>query len=356
MCKMVLHLPRAAGVITDRAHLLDHLGVLCGLLDIPLLVTDEKTFAHSQRYYPHTKVSLLSALDLSYEYLASHFDLLFTSDKQWTDSLYPLFQALFRKEMRFVYCPHGNSDKGHSLTPHSAHPFYDLHLVYGNHMSDHLKNTGASQQIRRQIETGNFRYSFYRNQKAFYDALAEEEIFSSLDPSKKNILYAPTWQDGENASSFFEACPLLIEQLPDSFNLLIKLHPLLAERNPGETHQILAQYENHRDVTFIDSFPPIYPLLARSDIYIGDFSSIGYDFLAFDKPLFFLKNANKESPLRKCGMEIPPSEKNSIYDFLLTHLADNQTYFSPIRQRTYHYVFGEEKDPAQIRDCLLYKT
>jgi CDP-glycerol glycerophosphotransferase (TagB/SpsB family) len=63
-------------------------------------------------------------------------------------------------------------------------------------------------------------------------------------------------------------------------------------------------------VRLLEHFPPIYPLLDRTDAYIGDMSSIGYDFLAYERPLFFLTKekadplSNPSAFLMRCGQQV----------------------------------------------------
>ena len=168
--------------------------------------------------------------------------------------------------------------------------------MYGDHQLDLLRDSGALPLIRKTIRTGNYRLPYYLAHQARFDQLAEESVFKQFDQQRPTILYAPSWNDGENASSFAVLTETLIRELSDSFNLLIKLHPLLAEDSPALFYSLLSRYEGNRRVQFLVEFPPIYPLLAKCDLYLGDHSSIGYDFLAFDKPLFYFSTQN-HSPL-----------------------------------------------------------
>ena len=342
---------RSAGIITGPQTHLDHLGVLCAILQIPLIVTEEETYVAAKKYYPQIDVALKDYTELSIDYLAAEFDVLFESGKFWAAELVPIFQLLYGKKMRAVFCPHGNSDKGHSL---STHVEQDISLVYGDHMIDLLKKTGAYEKINHVVRTGNYRHSFYLKHKEFYDSCAKEEVFSKFDRARPTILYAPTWQDSENPSSFFNSCKDLIEQFTPSYNLVVKLHPFLEKYHPAQTYHILSKYEAHPKVSFLTQFPPIYPLLDFCDIYLGDFSSIGYDFLAFNKPMYFFNplkaDGNKSQGLflHRCGMEIPQNE--NIYKFLKDSLEYNKNHFSTIRNEVYSYAFGKEIDPFQIKE------
>ena len=225
---------KSVAILTGPSTHLDHLGVLSAVLEIPLIVTEEKTFQLAKRYYPQINISLMEMADLSMDFLCSHFDVIFESGKFWALELKPFMQLLFRKQMRFVFCPHGNSDKGHSL---KEHPDQDVSLVYGDHLHDHLKATGATAKIHSVIATGNYRYPFYKRHLSFYDQIAEEEIFSRLKPDRKTLLYAPTWQDRENPTSFFEATEEIIEQLSPLLQSHHQAPPLPHRRPPRKSPQ-----------------------------------------------------------------------------------------------------------------------
>lgn len=340
---------KSVAILTGPSTHLDHLGVLSAILEIPLIVTEERTFELAKRYYPQCQTVLMEIGDLSLEFLCSHFDVIFESGKFWAFELKPFMELLFHKKMRFVFCPHGNSDKGHSLR---THPHQDISLVYGQHLYDHLKTTGALDSTQAVVTTGNYRYPFYKKYQTFYDQIAEQEIFSRFQQEKPILLYAPTWQDRENPTSFFQAAEQIIEQLTASYNLIIKLHPFLIEDHPGMILNMQCRYENHPGVHFLDEFPPIYPLLKRCAIYLGDYSSVGYDFLAFDRPLYFFNPIEEKAATRRftglatCGIEIPHSRKHDLRSFFQETIDLD---LSLKRQQLYTYAFGSERMPEEIQ-------
>ncbi len=237
--------------------------------------------------------------------------------------------------MRFVLCPHGNSDKGSTFT---TYPAQDIQLVYGEHMHELLTRTGAINQIQTRITTGNYRHPFYLKHQKFYDELAEKRLFCKFSKKRKTILYAPTWSSKENPTTFFETCKQVIEQLAPEYNLLIKPHPFLEEEQPAHLEFLQTSCETEPGVVFVTEFPPIYPLLAKTDIYIGDFSSVGYDFLIFDRPLYFLHPPTKTPPgsIQKAGITIPPNA--GLHTFLLKTLPENHALNT--RLPLWHHAFA----------------
>jgi CDP-glycerol glycerophosphotransferase (TagB/SpsB family) len=155
----------------------------------------------------------------------------------------------------------------------------------------------------RSIFTGNYRLFYYFRNKAFYDAIAEKEVFSHLQAGATTVLYAPTWKDSDEATTFFSAMPAILEGLPKSWNLIVKGHPLLETNNPERYYHIAALAEKRPNTIVLSEFPLIYPLLARVDLYLGDYSSVGYDMLAFEKPMFFIVHPHlPRGRLHACGV------------------------------------------------------
>ena len=203
------------------------------------------------------------------------------------------------------------------------------------------------------------RVRFTQKNKEFYDNLLQAEVLQKLPPAKKCLLYAPTWQDGEQSSSFYEATPHLIKNLPKDWNLIIKPHPNLALKEQATYDSFLQLAQTHPNIIFITDFPLIYPLLSAVDMYIGDFSSIGYDFLTFQKPMFFLNQQQRvrESDLGlylyQCGTEIKPHDYPNIYTIIQNALPQDHALFSSSRKEVYEYTFAEEIEPATLRDKIF---
>lgn len=307
---------------------LDHLAPLCELLDIPLLVTEREHLELAQLFYPMIDCRYISLEKLTLEYIANHFDVIFTCGKFWATELKPQIQMIYGKDIEIVHCPHGYSDKESMLGKTVKQ---DLCLAYAPKMS-------ATLETEKIAYTGNVRLWFYQKHQKHFATIVEEGIASKLDKKKKTVLYAPTWETKATPTSFFSDTGALIETLSHSYNLLIKLHPLLEENHPAHFYAILGKYE--KQAHFIVKFPPIYPLLEKSDIYLGDFSSIGYDFLYFNRPMYFLK---KGGILEKCGKYFSTRES----------INEDQKDLREMRQKTYFETFGESCDPQKVRKNIF---
>ena len=327
-------------------HYLDHLAPLCALFGVPLAVSDAHIAELTRIYYPMVEVNLHDPHNIAFV-LTEQFDTILTTlPRALFDELFFLAEKLTGKTLQTIWCPHGNSDKGHASPFMEALSQETRAFVYGEKMIDFLIKKGAHAQLKSIMRIGNYRKQFAKKHHTFYRELIEKEIFSRLDQKKRTILFAPTWEDAEKSSSFFDACKTLIEQLPDNFNLIIKPHPNLKWQRDGSAYELLSSCEPRSNVHILWDFPPIYPLLEIVDIYLGDMSSIGYDFLAFDRPMFFL-NPNARDALSdeglylfRCGIEIKPHQYNQIYALIEKELQEDQK-FSTLRKEVYHYCFSE---------------
>lgn len=308
-----------AGLIFDDSrHYLDHLGPFCALKKIPLIVCEPSVAELAQNYYPDLNVLEVPLRELK---LPPHT---VSCDTR------PLLEAAFPgQNTNLLWLPHGNSDKGWN-TPIFEALSGETAFVYGQKMIDFMH---AKHVFPKTVRVGNFRREYFLRHEHFY----QKKIL--LPQKGKNILYAPTWDDSEHNCSFWNAFPRLANRIPQEWNLLIKLHPNTSLKYEAQIEVLIGRY-GKENITFLPEMPPIYPLLSRCDAYIGDMSSIGYDFLAFDRPLYFL-NANQTLPLHQCGAAVAP-------DTLVLSATD---CFSTKRQQLYSYTF----DPISNWDQVIHQ-
>lgn len=343
---------RLAGLIYGKEkHYIDHLAPLCSLLQIPLLVTEEDLAIQIQALYPKIEIIHLSSLTLPQEIISLVDTLIVCTPKVLVEEIFFLAQKLYKKNIQTIWCPHGNSDKGRLCFHMEALDKEEIALVYGQKMIDFLKDKEVFSQIEEVIKASNYRLEYYLQNKKFYDLLMQDKI--SL--GTKTVLYAPTWKDAEDSSTFYEATEYLVDNLPPDWRLVIKPHPNLARQDEIRYDFLVEKYLSNPKIVFLKDFPPIYPLLSVIDIYIGDFSSIGYDFLYFNKPMFFLNKTDRDSVtdlglyLYRCGIEIKKKDFGNIYDIIEQALIEDEPHFSKIRKQVYNYTFEENVSVDTLR-------
>lgn len=343
----------------SQIHYTDHLAVVCILMDIPLIFIDPLDFSVGTRYYPGLKTYLLDYQELTPEYLIANYDILFMSDlwdkKIFHEKFGPL-ETKYNKTLRHIHCPHGFSDKGFYLKKCANE---DIVLLYGQNMIDQLKHHEVFEQLSHYVITGNYRYTYFKQHLEFYDGIVEKEVLCKFAKKLPVILYAPTWLDVEESTTFFDAYSYILGNLPDEYNLIVKLHPRLELDDTANYYHIIGKFENKPNVLFLKDFSLVYPLLAHTDIYVGDMSSIGYDFLPFNKPMFFLNKQRRDPKtdrglyLFRCGVDMKPDAYPLMYKFIETHLQGDQERFSAVRKEVYDYTFGQERSFSDIKSEII---
>ena len=351
--------PSAALVYGAMAHHLDHLVPICELLGIPLIVTKEPLLTSSKKYYPFIDTQLWSYDEIA-ERLVHSFEVIFCSfPRLMFEEIFFFAQHLMQKRVHTIWCPHGNSDKGHHSYFMKALENEEVSLIYGKKMIDFLVQKNAFHQLKAAIQVGNMRLAHYLKHKEHYTTLLKNEITSKLPESVRTILYAPTWQDTEKNTSFFDAVPHLVEKLPDQYNLIIKLHPNLSTQEEIKLDLLIEKHQDKPNILFVKEFYPIYPLLDFVDLYLGDMSSIGYDFLSLSKPLFFLNQQRRDPAtdpalyLARCGTVISPEEYPSIYNIIESSLTQDTEKFAAIRKEVYEYTFGKLRNETKLKKEIL---
>ncbi len=338
-------------------HLTEHLAPICVIMGMPLLLTDENHEKMAKKYYPGLQTLLLNWQEVTPQYLIENYDVFFQSEPWPRKDFYRNYQKLeeyHQKQVRNVFCPHGFSDK---LFWFEKCVLEDITLIYGQNMIDMLKSMGIEQNLNVAVRTGNYRYQFYKKHKIFYDKIAEEEVFSKFAKKQTTILYAPTCNDQDNNTSFMDSDQFM-DELPDSYNLIIKIHPELEETNGPDLYKMMGKFEKKKNITFVKDFPLVFPILAKTDIYLGDRSSIGYDFLAFNRPMFFLNKFKRDALtdrnlfLFRCGMEVVPEQYPEFYQLLEKHLPVDKENYGTIRSEIYQYTFGNEIPFEELKKSI----
>lgn len=316
-------------------HFTDHLAAVAVATNTPLIFTDENLYEQSLQLYPSLRAELHSWQTFS----AQQYDALFVSE-MWS-------REKRRAAQRVVHCPHGFSDKAFWFKQCSSQ---DITLVYGQNMIDMV--TEVSNPFNY-VVVGNLRYQYYKEHSAAFQKIVQREVFSRFTKRQTTIFYAPTWRDCENSTSFFEAARALLQELPSYYNLIVKLHPNLEgdQERIVEVYEIISQFEKRANILFLSNFPLIYPLIANCDIYIGDRSAVGYDWLAFNKPMFFLSRREQTLPkISCCGITIYDFEK--IYSTIEQHLLKDDI-FSSVRKDLYDNSFAKEQPFEFIREQIF---
>lgn len=293
---------------THKSSFLDHIAPLASLLGIPLIISDEKNRERIAHYYPEVELRYRPDIEFRLQEIAEEFEGIFNCD-YWSLAQKAAFQLYTKKTMRLIFCPHGQSDKGYQSASLAPYGWQETVLIYGSLLKEMLQALGLWDRIPQSFIVGNFRYRYFQVHRERLLQIARKEIFAKLQKANPTLLFAPTWNDAESSGTFFEYAERLSQELPSHWNLIVKVHPEIAEKEPALYYRLSLADQNRSNFFLLEDFPPIYPLLEMSDVYLGDYSSIGYDFLVFQKPMFFFQKKHlTHSLLHTCGQILDPNQ------------------------------------------------
>lgn len=303
---------KPAIVISEESpHFLDHLAPLAIWLELPLLVASLSDYELVRHYYPKAAVELVEGPNMVLSQLLERYNMLLYSTFN-RKALEEEFQRWPQpvSQLKTVFVPHGNSDKAGHLPLFAEE---EALLIYGERMRDFINTTAP-----RQIVVGNWRERT--------GGQASELIFPTDRPV---ILYAPSMGEFR----------LDVLALQEHYNLIVKLHPRDEKERPG----ILARLKSTDHLHIVENYPPIYPLLKHVDLYLGDISSIGYDFLYFDKPLVFL--AREPLYSHKFGRV---SSLSTLAADVRSALQEDQKAYATARRDGYSYTFAKSPSREEV--------
>ncbi len=343
----------AAGLVyTTSAHHLDHIAPLCLLLDLPLIVTDPGIYAQATTYYPQLIVYEIDELHLI-DFIAKRFGLLISClPACLLSKIFLTLEHLYGKKITSIWCPHGSSDKGYHFAGKTGLQEERFAFIYGQKMRDFFREKNIFPNLRQTISIGNYRHSYYTNVKPLYIDIFEKSIGSQFTEKKPLILYAPTWEDEFQTHSILQIAPHLIETLPADYNLLIKIHPNVSIQQAHKIELMIETYQHRPNIGFLTDFPLIYPILDQTAIYVGDRSSIGYDFLTYNRPMLFIDTVTNH-PLNQCGPTIHPDSIDEFYDILQDHLSVDPAPFKQVRADLCAYTFDPLSDKDTIKSQFI---
>ena len=99
---------------------------------------------------------------------------------------------------------------------------------------------------------------------------------------KKLLLYAPTWRDTEqDAPRLHVDIETLCQHLPKDYAVLLRLHPFVAEAYEKQNKKKIDR------CCLVSEYPDLIELMCCSDALITDYSSIIFDYVLLNKPIYF---------------------------------------------------------------------
>ncbi len=170
---------------------------------------------------------------------------------------------------------------------------------------------------------------------------------------KSTLIYCPTWRkEGISSVERFLDSPETAERLARCYNLVIKPHPNLF--NPARKYYDAAIVERLEriakvpDVQLVRS-GNVMGWFDQADLFIGDISSAGYEWLYFNRPMVFLNpkpgvlrptaDSSGLTYLWQCGPVCDSVE--ALPDFVRD--AFRASAYAKVRERVLHYSVHEPR-------------
>jgi CDP-Glycerol:Poly(glycerophosphate) glycerophosphotransferase len=182
---------------------------------------------------------------------------------------------------------HERGDRAHVVQ--IFHGMSDKPFTYERDFSDYLLCLCVGQ---RQVD----RLLQYEHNRRMRWAMIGYPKFDNIpglprlfDNSKPTVIYCPTWRKGDISSiDIFLRHVDVVDQLHAAYNVIVKPHPNIFSRNrPFYDQGIVDQLERIPGIQLVRS-GNVMPWFAQADLYIGDVSASGYEWLYFDRPMIFV--------------------------------------------------------------------
>ena len=195
-----------------------------------------------------------------------------------------------------VHVPHGHPVK-FSCLPKENFEHFDVHFVTGPLHREQTEFTIDYYGIEKSIRV--FDVGLPKSDKLMNGFYERASVLQSLglDPARKTLIYAPSWEAGLSLRSFGQRLFLQLSSLHD-MNVIIKLHPANCVPKyhpdfdfytggidwPSIGHSYATGSLNIRNIITDD----IDPLLVASDIMVTDISGVAMEFLLLIKPVIYI--------------------------------------------------------------------
>ena len=268
--------------------------------------------------------------------------------------IYPDYHIRYFRDLpvKHVQVFHGTSDKRYDYSRSVSE--YDLFFIAGNAAHARYKKKGL-------LKNGcGILIGYPKLDRVFRGELKRDEELTklNLDPAKKCVLYAPTWVDRALNSSWKKFRSAFSTYIPDDLNFIIKLHPNLKRYRPQEVDEFVDAMNRWQNARLIEFAPDPVPLMAASDLLIGDVSAITREYLAFQRPFVFLSSkppwlwSRKKIKLWECG-EVVRDPKN-LWDAVERVLRDSGEYAPAIRRHFKNTFYKPDGSAAARAKEAIY--
>ncbi len=227
--------------------------------------------------------------------------ILSTKNIHLLDGLFDVFicQTPFKnmetiQQSRIAMIQYGYAKAGHNYGSWRA--LAHLNLLYGDHAARHIKPMSPV------VVTGNPAFDKWHD--ASFQEAVQAKFRPSLDPSKKTLIYAPTWGDLSTSPIYLKE----VISLTDEYNVILKLHhntDLLEKRKSG-------RMSSNAPISF-GANVSLLELMTVSDVLLSDYSGAIFDALYCELPIVLLHHQSEKRVGDKFHLDSPEySDRHQI--------------------------------------------
>lgn len=240
------------------------------------------------------------------------------------------------------------------------HGLSDKPFTYERDFSDYVLCLCAGQ---RQVDRFR-RFEHNREMKVAIIGYPKFDFPPTMSPlfnnDKKTIIYCPTWRKGGISSiELFLDNPDIIAQLTTHFNVIVKPHPNIFNPNRDYYSQAIVDALKQLPGIYLVSAGNVMPYFAQSDLFIGDISAAGYEWLYFDRPMVFLnpqpdqlsvsEDSRSLTYLWQCGDVC--NEIKCLFGLVMRNLQHSRNYHRE-RESILHYSVYQPRDHGATKRGL----
>ena len=337
-------------------HHVEHLAPWCEIMGVPMLLADSPGLFAATRCYPGLDVAWAHGVRMPAG--RDPFARAIRERRPGVVYCSDLFDRPVLRDMlggggdapRVVYVPHGFSEKRQDWARATA--LQDVAVLYGRHAFDQLDAWGVAGELHRYLLSGNVRRAYYRRHAAWFEGELDRLGIAGDHPGR-TLLYAPTWNDAIGSSSFFGAFAAIARRIPADWRLVVKLHPH-SERFAATIDEIVHLCRG-RDLHVVRNSPLTFPLLDLADAYVGDMSSLAYDYLACGRPMFFTNPTSGTSRdaagsrLFACGTTIAPERYDDVWRIVDDAWPTDAGRYGEARAALDRYTHAPERSVDDLR-------
>jgi hypothetical protein len=263
-----------------------------------------------KKQFPHLNLVFISMGEIEdiKDYLSSFPVHVFACYYSFYVSLY---SKILKEKHISVYIKHGVCQKRIDLSS-QLNFLGDVAILYGEKDTQLLKDTLESRRDDSIFDKLHFKISLEGESISFYKSGNQrishylntgkpsktlEDL--GLDPSKKTILYLPTFDrprhgTADSSLPFFDDLVRSMNN-PREYNYIVKVHPQSFFYNQDYLKKMKELNSELSLNLVLEAFDDTLPYMEISDLAITGRTSAIYDYLYFDKPIIFLDHLG-ESP------------------------------------------------------------